>query len=237
MVRKHHCRGCGEVFCDACTTPRVLGQAPALVDRLGATRPQRLCSACKTCMPEPAATGSARSPASRPTSLQSGDGVPVGDSAYGSATAAAPAAQEVGGLQEVARHGKENDGHRHGSRVSNLEHVVATAVKAVDAVDADTVASVANVVGNAFATASASGVVDMAGQALSGLLAVAQRFPLGSQCGGLLKDMFALYQVCCTITGESLCTSQYHLWRYPLRAWSRCSARAILGNRCCVPDV
>ena len=54
--------------------------------------------------------------------------------------------------------------------------------------------------GDVVAMASASGIVDMAGQALSGLLAVAARFPLGSQCCGLLKDMFALYQVCCTIT-------------------------------------
>ena len=56
MLPKHHCRGCGEVFCDACTTPRVLSEAPALVDVLGATRPQRLCAACKACIPNPAAT-------------------------------------------------------------------------------------------------------------------------------------------------------------------------------------
>ena len=197
LVRKHHCRGCGEVFCDACTTPRVLGQAPALVDRLGATRPQRLCSACKACMPDPAA---ASSPTSRLT--PSDDGVVV------SASPATLATQELARTGTAIMSAKETDaGHRHGSRVTSLEHVVATAVNIVDAVNVETVTSVASGVGNAFATASASGVVDMAGQALSGLLAVAERFPLGSQCCGLLKDMFALYQVCCTITGACSSTS------------------------------
>ena len=42
------------------------------------------------------------------------------------------------------------------------------------------------------------GVMDAAGQVVAGLLALADRFPLASQCGGVLKDLFALYQVCPT---------------------------------------
>ena len=41
------------------------------------------------------------------------------------------------------------------------------------------------------------GVADAAGQVVAGLLALADRFPLASQCGGVLKDLFALYQVSC----------------------------------------
>ena len=39
------------------------------------------------------------------------------------------------------------------------------------------------------------GAVDIAGQVMAGLLALADRFPLASQCGGVLKDLFAMYQV------------------------------------------
>ena len=38
-------------------------------------------------------------------------------------------------------------------------------------------------------------VADAAGQVVAGLLALADRFPLASQCAGVLKDLFALYQV------------------------------------------
>ena len=38
-------------------------------------------------------------------------------------------------------------------------------------------------------------VVDVAGQVVAGLLALADRVPLASQCGGVLKDLFAMYQV------------------------------------------
>ena len=190
LVRKHHCRGCGEVFCDACTTPRVLDQAPALVHVLGATRPQRLCAACKACMPEPAATAS--NPTSRPTSPPSDNGVLVSASASGGASPAAPAAPSSPTKAEGT-----------GGSAVTLQQVVATVGNVVDTVTTAAASPVGSVAGDVVAMASASGVVDVAGQALSGLLAVAARFPLGSQCCGLLKDMFALYQVCCCTTSHT----------------------------------
>ena len=194
LVRKHHCRGCGEVFCDACTTPRVLDQAPALVHVLGATRPQRLCAACKACMPEPAAT--AGYPPLRAPSLPSGDGALASADASASASPAAPAAPS-------SPTAGTNTGLGGTGSAVTLQHVVATVGNVVDTVTMGTASPVASVAGDVVAMASASGVVDMAGQALSGLLAVAARFPLGSQCCGLLKDMFALYQVCCCTTSHT----------------------------------
>ena len=54
------------------------------------------------------------------------------------------------------------------------------------------------------------GVADAASQVVAGLLALADRFPLASQCGGVLKDLFALYKV-----------SQCHTWCCELVVFAR----------------
>ena len=184
LGRKHHCRGCGEVFCNACTTPRVLAEAPALVHVLGATRPQRLCLVCKTCMPEPAvAAGNPRLRAPLPIN---GEKVLPSTSASGAARPAMPATLTAGVNGEVQE--------------TNLDRGLATFGSVVEVATAGIASPIASTVGAlAVAAVSASGVADMAGQALMGLLAVAERFPMGSLCCGLLKDMVALYQVRCTI--------------------------------------
>ncbi len=41
---RHHCRGCGLVFCNGCTSPRVMNPE---MESLGAKRPQRMCKKCK----------------------------------------------------------------------------------------------------------------------------------------------------------------------------------------------
>src|SRR5262249_54428664 len=40
MTRRHHCRGCGEIFCDNCTDNRVS------LTFYGYEDPQRVCAAC-----------------------------------------------------------------------------------------------------------------------------------------------------------------------------------------------
>ena len=48
-------------------------------------------------------------------------------------------------------------------------------------------------------TTHAGDVADMAGQVVAGLLALADRFPLASACGGVLRDLCSVYQVCFVI--------------------------------------
>ena len=40
LRRRHHCRGCGEIFCDACASARVA------MPHIGFAEPVRACSAC-----------------------------------------------------------------------------------------------------------------------------------------------------------------------------------------------
>ena len=72
-------------------------------------------------------------------------------------------------------------------------------------------------------------VVDVAGQVVAGLLALADRFPLASQCGGVLKDLFAMYQVRvdCVCHWQSVCRL---CWKH-----TRCGverSRGIEGAKC-----
>ena len=79
-----------------------------------------------------------------------------------------------------------------GSGLLRLGHAMSSVADVVEAgVDTPVADAVVDVVG------MIPGVVDVAGQVVAGLLALADRFPLASQCGGVLnlKDLFAMYQV------------------------------------------
>ena len=83
---------------------------------------------------------------------------------------------------------------------SGLEHAGGTLSAAAERADGvveriDAVVNSAAVTAVVDAADMTPGVADAAGQVVAGLLALADRFPLASQCGGVLKDLFALYQV------------------------------------------
>ena len=83
---------------------------------------------------------------------------------------------------------------------SGLEHAEETLSAAAGRVDGvveqvDAVVNSAAISTVADVASMMPGVADAAGQVVAGLLALADRFPLASQCGGVLKDLFALYQV------------------------------------------
>ena len=83
------------------------------------------------------------------------------------------------------------------SGFDTMGETLSTAAERVDGVveQVDAVVNSAAVSTVVDAAGMVPGVADAAGQVVAGLLALADRFPLASQCGGVLKDLFALYQV------------------------------------------
>ena len=146
-----------------------------MASRLGAKRPQRLCAACKTRMPEPAAS----SPVVPSPSLGG-----VLSNSSGSTGPAAQATPAAGGAAAAAK-----------SKVDGLQHAVTAAKSIAESVVAPDNATMQLAHDVAAMVPVSGAVVDIAGQVFAGLLAVADRFPLASQCGGLLRDLFGMYQV------------------------------------------